>query len=85
MSCELNIHCLDCNDTNESFSTNNDAGFMRHVIKHRGLIASVAPLFEHWRIDELRVFNGVIRPEWFEKHSGHRLVIRDEYGRDEDP
>lgn len=87
MSCDWNVHCIDCNETHRFDDANHMVGLMRFLVAHAGEIAAMAPFFRAARanvdasnIEQPRVYQGRIDPEWFEKHAGHRLAPISEYG-----
>jgi hypothetical protein len=82
MSTDWNVHCIDCNETYTFHDANWCDVDMAVVCKYAAAIAALAPLVsETNQINiELTTSYGRIDPEWFVKHSGHRLVPIREYG-----
>ena len=85
MSCYWTIYCKTCDDSHEFAQSNHAREFMTLLITHASVIASINPLFEDksdWREIELRSTCGYIDVGWFAVHHTHKLVPRDEYGRE---
>ena len=89
MSTDWNIYCATCGETHHFNDANHMNLTMRALIKHAGALADLAPLFREPDTQLLqppRIGSswGTIDPWWFEKHRGHELVPRNEYGGFED-
>ena len=82
MSCDWNIHCVDCNATHEFDDANHQDELMLHICRHADAIASIADLMtgKDGRWIELRTSYGQIEPAWFKRHMGHNLMPISEYG-----
>lgn len=83
MSCDWNVHCVDCKDTHHFNDANHLQDLMLHLIAHRHLLEVVAPLFEDVpcpALIEIHTSWGYIDASWFLAHRGHHLVARSEYG-----
>jgi hypothetical protein len=87
MSTSYDVHCRTCDEAHGFFDTDRQEALMADLIRCAPLIAACAP-FERamgrdypsprLRFDGERY--GSISAEWFEKHLGHDLAVRDEYG-----
>lgn len=83
MSCDWNIHCLDCKVTHTFDNANHCEDLMLFLIRHADSIAALAELENDQtrRHDvELRTTYGPVSAMWFCKHLGHNLAPIDEYG-----
>jgi hypothetical protein len=82
MSCDWNIFCLDCEETERFNDANHQVDLMRDIIKAAPGIAALAPYWKYLKNHdvELNTHYGHINVEFFAKHATHRLVPRSEYG-----
>ena len=94
MSCDWDVYCLDCESSHGFQDTNHEDKLMRELCK---IGPSLARLREIWKpIEKLRNYaeplitlnsnryGYALSLEWWETHGNHRLVARDEYGRNDD-
>lgn len=82
VSCDWRIWCLDCEEENYFSDANHQEELMRKLIEQAPAIVAFAPALRALGGDvKFETYYGSVDPDWFEKHAGHRLVPRDEYGR----
>jgi hypothetical protein len=80
MSCEWNIHCVDC-DADAGMPVNHGDGLMRGLIDRRGAIERLADLLTSTSWSLGLTVDGVDVPvRFFAAHAGHRLEPLNEYG-----
>lgn len=93
MSCAWDLWCLDCEDGHGFDDSNHQDRLMVELAKLGPELAKFAPTFQKIRempdaytepqfflqFERLRV-----NFEWFAEHGNHRLIARDEYGRNID-
>lgn len=80
MSCDYHVWCVTCGVSHEFNDANHQDRLMQSLIDNRSAIASLVPLVATNNVD-LTTSWGLVNPQWFEKHAGHELAVRDEYGR----
>lgn len=88
MSCDWNVHCLDCKVTHGFDDANHQQDLMLFLCKHADSIAALAemaadqkaPCGPGDRSVTLETPYGRIDPTWFREHLGHNLIPIDEYG-----
>ena len=88
MSCDWNVHCLDCDDTHEFNDANHRVELMRALAKLGPEIALAAAVVEKIRAVsnddfEFRFAFGCLDTAWWREHGAHRLIARDEYGHND--
>lgn len=81
MSCDWEVHCLDCHETHEFMDANHRDDLMASLCKHAAKLGAIAEVQDDmgWEL-ELSVHYGRIDAAWFKKHAEHRLEPISEYG-----
>lgn len=84
MSCTHSIYCVPCKQHMREYDDpTRDHPLLHALIKHAALLESLVALLDDDPTGELelRTYYGRIWPRWFKEHSGHELVVMDEYGQ----
>lgn len=79
MSCDWNVHCVDCKDTHYFNDANHEDKLMAALCKHADAIAGLVDLVKTDDV-QLGTLWGRVDPGWFARHRGHKLVPINEYG-----
>jgi len=86
MSCNWDVHCLDCNE-DAGMSVNHGDGTMRRLVDNRERIEPLGDLLSAegiWSLG-LTVNGEDVIVNFFAEHRGHRLVPQNEYGEFDTP
>jgi hypothetical protein len=84
VSTDWTIFCLDCQQNLTCLSPSISKKDLAALIRHAGALAALAPLFAEAEWLEMKDCSQYVDPKDFVKHGGHRLTLRDEYGRFDD-
>ena len=90
MSCDYDLWCLYCGDPHNFYDWNYGEKELHALLRYADFFAHMAETWERLKKEPnvwleprltLQHDNHPVSPTWFQKHRGHKLAVRDEYGR----
>lgn len=93
MSCDWDVWCLDCDEGHGFSDANHQRNLMAALAKLGPQLAKFAPTMRAIRAIEGAYVDAnlyvthdrlPIDFDWFDRHVTHRLIARDEYGKNDD-